>query len=208
MKNIIYLTINKIKPLEVYIGVHCAQNADTDEYLGSGLRIKNSINKYGKDNFVKIVLEQFDTKEEAYLKENYWIEHYKFFGFNTLNLNKGGQGGFDYINKNQIQKTKKFKKIQSDIGKALWENKKELMTPENWKNYSYKEHSIKMSENNPSAKSIEVVEPSGQILKFNSLVQCSDSLGIGLTSLRKFLKGEISVKSKWINYIFKVANGD
>jgi hypothetical protein len=205
MKNIIYLTFNKVKPLEVYIGVHCAVSADTDEYLGSGLRIKNSIKKYGKQNFVKIVLEQFETKEQAYLKEDYWIEHYKSFGFIALNLNKGGQGGFDYINKNQIQKTEKFKRAQSDTGKNLWESKKDLMTPENWKNYSYQKHSLKMSENNPSSKKLKVIFPNGEVKVFKSLVDCSKTLNIGLTSLRKFIKGEISNKSKWVNYIFKVA---
>jgi group I intron endonuclease len=206
MKNIVYLTLNKLKPLEVYIGVHCTVDADKDDYLGSGLRIKNSIKKYGKDNFVKIVLETFETKDQAYLKEDYWIELYRSFGFTLLNLNKGGKGGFDYINNNQLQKTEKFKNIQSNIGKSLWENKKDLMSPDNWKNYSYKEHSKKMSENNPASKSIKVLYPSGEIKLFKSLVECAKYLNIGLTALRSFLKGNISQKSKWYNYEFVVAD--
>ena len=86
----VYKTTNKLNK-EYYIGVHKTDNPN-DDYLGSGLRLNYSINKYGKHNFIKKVLYTFKNKEEAYLKEIKLLK-YELGKDNNLNIDKGGQGG-------------------------------------------------------------------------------------------------------------------
>lgn len=57
---------------EYYFG--SSFKAKRDSYWGSGRRIRERIAKYGKDNFVKEILEEFDDRVEAHKKENQYIE--------------------------------------------------------------------------------------------------------------------------------------
>jgi group I intron endonuclease len=64
---ILYRTTNIINN-EIYIGVHETKNIN-DGYLGSGLKLKRAIRKYGKDNFKREILELFPSREEMYAAE-------------------------------------------------------------------------------------------------------------------------------------------
>ena len=48
-----------------------------NSYWGSGRRIKEHIAKYGKENFVKEILEEFDDRVEAHRVENEYIEQFR-----------------------------------------------------------------------------------------------------------------------------------
>lgn len=68
---------------------------EDDHYFGSGVYIKRAINKHGKKNFVKEVLEYIEEEKTAYEKEKYYISLY-----DSCNLKKGynfhgGGTGFD-----------------------------------------------------------------------------------------------------------------
>ena len=69
---IIYKTTNLITK-KIYIGKDGKNNP---KYYGSGIFLKNAIKKYGKENFVKEILEYCNTEEELNNAEIKWIAFY------------------------------------------------------------------------------------------------------------------------------------
>lgn len=89
--NCVYITTNLINGKQ-YVGDHSTNNLN-DNYLGSGLGIKNAIIKYGKENFKKEILEQFETKQEAFnAQEKYIIEYNTLCPYGYNNNKRGGCG--------------------------------------------------------------------------------------------------------------------
>lgn len=99
----IYKTLNKIDN-KVYYGFHETENP-YDGYLGSGKYLKRAIKKYGIENFEKFVLYIFDNREDMIKKEAELIDEDKVKDKKIYNLKKGGQGGWDYVNKNGFAKS-------------------------------------------------------------------------------------------------------
>lgn len=91
----IYETINKINNKK-YIGKHITEDLD-DGYLGSGLYLKNSIKKYGKENFVKKILFVFDNEEEMNNKEKELVNENIISDENYYNISLGGKGGLTVL---------------------------------------------------------------------------------------------------------------
>lgn len=88
----IYLTTNLINNKK-YIGKRQKPKFDKN-YLGSGIYLNKSIQKYGKENFKCEILEKCFTVEELNEKEQYWIAYYNAVEDpNFYNLAKGGSGG-------------------------------------------------------------------------------------------------------------------
>ncbi len=87
---IIYKTTNLING-NFYIGQDSKNNP---EYLGSGLLLNKAIEKYGREKFVKEVIEQCNSKEELNKREIFWISELK----PLYNIAKGGTGGDTYSN--------------------------------------------------------------------------------------------------------------
>jgi len=88
-------TIYKITNIinqKIYIGVHKTSNP-TDDYFGSGNKIKQAILKYGKENFTKSILFEYDNSEDAYLKESQIVNQSFVKSKNTYNIAIGGNGG-------------------------------------------------------------------------------------------------------------------
>jgi len=95
IKHYIYKITNLVNGKE-YIGKRSIleENIYTDSYLGSGKHLKNSIKKYGRENFTKEILFIFDTAEEAYDKERELVDFEYVSRTDTLNLVIGGNGGW------------------------------------------------------------------------------------------------------------------
>lgn len=104
--NYLYKITNLINN-KIYIGVHKTDNID-DGYMGSGKIIKSAIKKYGIENFKKDILEIFDTYDAALLKEAEIVTDEFLLRTDVYNLRRGGTGGFDYINANNLQGFKLF----------------------------------------------------------------------------------------------------
>ena len=60
---------------EFYFG--SSFNAKSDYYWGKGRKIKERILKYGKENFVKEILGEFDDRTESHRVENQYIEQFR-----------------------------------------------------------------------------------------------------------------------------------
>ena len=81
-----------------YIGCHKTTDLN-DGYMGSGKYLKAAIKKHGLENFVKEILHVYDTAEEMFTKEKELV----YVSEETYNLNQGGYGGWDFVNKSGIR---------------------------------------------------------------------------------------------------------
>jgi len=87
---VIYETINKINGKR-YIGKD--KNNDPN-YIGSGRVLQKAIKKYGKENFIKNILEYCSTEKELNEREVYWIEITNAQKSSVYyNIAPGGNGG-------------------------------------------------------------------------------------------------------------------
>jgi len=88
----IYKTTNVLSG-KYYIGMHSTDNLD-DGYMGSGKRLRYSINKYGKENHKVEILEFVDTRAELKAREAEIVNLNEIAKEECMNLVVGGQGGF------------------------------------------------------------------------------------------------------------------
>lgn len=84
----VYKVTNVINSKE-YIGIHATENP-YDDYLGSGVRIKLALKKYGKENFKKEILFVFDNPEDMIAKEAELVNEEYVKRDDTYNLVSGG----------------------------------------------------------------------------------------------------------------------
>ena len=87
----IYKTTNLINN-KYYIGLHSTNNLE-DGYLGSGLKLRRSIRKYGKQNFKKEILEFCNNLEHLKQREKEIVDLDLLQDKLCMNLMLGGQGG-------------------------------------------------------------------------------------------------------------------
>lgn len=75
-----------------YIGVHSTSDIE-DGYMGSGLVLKNAIQKYGISNFSREILFHCNTRKEAFEKERELVNIDLIKDHLSYNLAFGGSGG-------------------------------------------------------------------------------------------------------------------
>lgn len=98
-----------------YIGKHKTKDLD-DGYMGSGKAIKQAIKKYGIENFSKEIICVFNNVHDMNLAEELLVN----ISTNSYNLKKGGIGGFDYINENNLSNNKDARIQKSEKMKSYW----------------------------------------------------------------------------------------
>ena len=101
MYHIVYQTTNLING-KVYVGKHSTKNLD-DGYLGSGRALLKAITKYGKENFKREVLGQYQTAEDAYAAEKQIVDRAFAESTSTYNLILGGVQSCHHEPKNPDQ---------------------------------------------------------------------------------------------------------
>jgi hypothetical protein len=146
---------------KIYIGKDTTSDPN---YFGSGLLISRAFEKYGKDNFIKEVIDETDDYIELSKKEIYWIERYnstdREIGYN---ISKGGDGGDtlsnhpelnlikEKISKNSPKKGKTYEetfghekakeykeKLKINIYKNILSTDSILKNNQKWREYNHK----------------------------------------------------------------------
>jgi len=88
----IYKTTNLLSG-KYYIGMHSTDNLE-DGYLGSGKRLRYSINKYGVENHEREILEFVESRDELKKREKEIVNLNEIAKEECMNLIVGGEGGF------------------------------------------------------------------------------------------------------------------
>jgi hypothetical protein len=88
--HIIYKTTNLVNN-KIYVGLHSTNNLE-DRYLGSGWVLKDAIEKYGRDKFVREILYVFNNREDCRKMEALIVDAEFVQRKDTYNLQVGGMG--------------------------------------------------------------------------------------------------------------------
>jgi group I intron endonuclease len=142
---------------KIYVGVHKTKDMN-DGYMGSGKLIQFAIKKYGVENFTKTILEEFITYEEMFAREKEVVNEEFLKSNDVYNLRRGGFGGFDYINTNEIPKflgkrhTEETKNMirESSSGRTPTEETRSKLRDNSWSKKdpeAQKKHASEVSRN-------------------------------------------------------------
>jgi group I intron endonuclease len=104
---VIYKTTNLING-KIYIG---KDTKNSPSYLGSGFLLKKAIQKYGRENFKKEILERVDNIQILNEREIFWINYFNSID-NGYNLTIGGTGGDTFSYKPEVLKEETRKKLK------------------------------------------------------------------------------------------------
>ncbi len=88
----IYKTTNLING-KFYIGMHITDDLN-DGYLGSGKVLRRAIRKHGKENFIREILEFYETQDLLAEAERKIVTRDLILDPMCMNLMEGGYGGF------------------------------------------------------------------------------------------------------------------
>lgn len=117
---IIYKTTNLVNG-KIYVGQDSKNNP---EYLGSGIKLRRAISKYGKHNFKKEVLEECMGFEQLNSREIFWINELKSTDNKIgYNLTEGGTGGDTYSLLTNDQKLETIRKRRKTLQQKSPEEK-------------------------------------------------------------------------------------
>jgi hypothetical protein len=105
--------ITNVLDSKYYYGIHSTNNLD-DNYFGSGVHLNRAIKKYGKENFIKEIIEFTEDRNSLLDLEKKYITESVVQDPNTYNVSLGGKS---YIDSLKIIDTDFFKKHQQEVAK-------------------------------------------------------------------------------------------
>ena len=130
----IYKTTNLLSG-KYYIGMHSTDSLD-DGYLGSGTRLRYSINKHGAENHEREILEFVDSREELKKREEEIVDLNEIAKKDCMNLKTGGHGGFSVQQqKLNAEKSNAKQKILRETDPEWVEKKSKALSEGNKKAY-------------------------------------------------------------------------
>jgi hypothetical protein len=196
MYHLVYLTTNLINS-KIYIGVHSTHHLD-DGYLGSGIKLRMAINKYGKSNFKREIiyfcLDRVDANEwETKIVTSSFIRRK-----DTYNVTVGGVG----IAKGTTHTSLNFNKVKRTRVPHSEEAKQNMSIAAKNRRYS-KEARQKMSDNRKNMSEEHrknLSKPKTKCISEESRKRYSDSFKLRFLneSEEQKLKRIEGVKQGWI----------
>ena len=187
----VYLITNNIND-KWYIGKHCQPPASTaaKKYYGSGKLIKLAIDKYGIENFTKVIIEECSSREQLAVRELYFINLFM----------KYDQSGFSYNiqTKYYIGREKGFMQTAAHIKKRIdarrsannfkWSNEMKLAASKRMKGQPARNKGMKcaniskskLGAKNPMARKVILIE-TGQV--FDTMCQAAKETGYSYNSI-------------------------
>ena len=207
----IYKTTNLINN-KIYIGQHYGKLDDS--YIGSGTNLKKAINKYGKENFVKEILEICETREELNEAEIKWISYFQTHSsVEIYNLAPGGLGSGDTWGNMSEEERKKRSQKQSEMvsGKNNYFYGKHLSKEQHpWFGKHHSEESKeKMRQKKigglaPTAHKISIFDLDGNFLQsFDTISEFQEFLGLSPQGSSSTILKRIKDQKPYHNYIIK-----
>ena len=180
---------------KIYIGVHATTNPN-DSYFGSGDAIKLAIKKYGKENFTKTILFEYDNPKDAFLKESQIVNKSFIKRKDTYNKTGGGFGS-SIVTKQTRQKLSNALK-----GKPLTKQRKINISKSKkgkCRNFQITDKfRLKCSKSKSGIKHPKFngyfITPNG---KFTSATQAEKSLKISRPTLTKWCKSQITIITEY-----------
>ena len=155
----IYMTTNNVNGKK-YIGQK-TYKGNYVKYLGSGVLLNRAIDKYGSENFSKIILKNCKTKEELDECEIKYIEKYNATeDKNFYNIAKGGDGGNTLLGYSETDKECIYKKRRSSL----------------------KQNEKNKGKNNGNAKRVMCLNNK---MIFNTTVEASEWSGVSETTIQQ-----------------------
>jgi hypothetical protein len=190
---------------EFYYGVH--KGTEQSGYWGSGIRIRRSVKKYGKQNHTYDVLAIADIDYIYDLEEKLVSKTLLETDAKCLNLKVGGFGGTlisesvreklsgknnHFFGKKHSEETKqKISKNRSGIslGEDFYKKRSELYADK------YKE-SIAKARQSKTQMSVTFISPNNELVTFSPLNQCRD-YGLNPDSLSRVNRGLAKQHKGW-----------
>ncbi len=112
--------------------------------MGSGVAIRAAIEKYGKENFKKDILEVFESEEEMYLAESKIVTSDFITREDVYNLTEGGFGGdfkFGSVARNAASSKAGKKCVEEKLGRYSEEAQEKLLR---WLHSEENKHRLKI----------------------------------------------------------------
>lgn len=98
---VVYKTTNLVNG-KIYVGKN---ENDDPEYLGSGAKLKAAIAEFGKQNFIKEILEVCNNSQDLCQREVFWIENLQSKNPDIgYNIRIGGEGWKSEMASEAVQK--------------------------------------------------------------------------------------------------------
>ena len=204
----VYLTTNLINDKK-YIGQHYGELQDS--YLGSGSILKKAIEKYGKTNFKKEILEICKDYDSLNIAEKKWIKNYKAVESEEFyNIASGGYNSNPCLGMNTEADTERRRKLSEACkgeknyfyGKHFCGEQHPMYGKHHTEESKEKMRKAKEGGKAPTAKGVDIFYPDGTFVRsFDTQRDLKIFLGLSPNGSTDTLKKYIQSKKPYHGYI-------